>query len=201
MGRCADSVVKGCVWLAVWMPLLLVVSPLSAAETSKRVDLDGDGHYETQLIYEGKLIAKALMDVNGDGRTDGTIFYKNGFRESGERDANYDGQVDTWIKYYMTGVPWIIARDKNADGKPDYWKYMKIGFIYKREWDRNFDGKPDARVIIPGKADFREKDEPVQVLEKQFDDDFDGQFEKVIKVKKRVPHIKVETAAGAIGEF
>lgn len=187
--------------LAVLFWMYAVSPPVLAEETMKKVDLDGDGYHETQLFYEGKLIAKALIDDNGDGRPDGTIFYKNGFRESGERDANFDGKTDTWIKYYMTGVPWIIARDKNGDGKPDYWKYIKNGFIYKREWDRNFDGKPDARVLIPGKADLREKDEPVQVLEKDFDEDFDGLFEKVVKVKKRIPHIKVETAAGAIGEF
>lgn len=175
--------------------------PLLAEETTKKVDLDGDGYTETRLFYEGKMIAKALIDMNGDGKTDGTIFYKNGFRESAERDANLDGQIDTWIKYYMTGVPWIIARDKNGDTRPDYWKYMKLGFVYKREWDRNFDGKPDARVLIQGKADFREKDDTVQAMEKHFDEDFDGQFEKVIKVKKRVPNIKVESAAGAIGEF
>jgi len=172
-----------------------------AEETTKKVDLDGDGYYETRLFYDGKLITKALIDMNGDGKTDGTITYKNGFRESAERDANLDGQVDTWIKYYMTGVPWIIARDKNTDGRPDYWKYMKLGFVYKREWDRNFDGKPDARVLIQGKADFREKEETVQDMEKQFDEDFDGQFEKVVKMKKRVPNIKIESAAGAIGEF
>jgi hypothetical protein len=174
---------------------------LCAEETVKKADLDGDGYNEARLFYDGKLISKALIDMNGDGRNDGTIFYKNGFRESAERDANLDGQIDTWIKYYITGVPWIIVRDKNRDGKPDYWKYMKLGFVYKREWDRNFDGKPDARVLIPGKADLREKDESVQAMEKHFDEDFDGRFEKVIKMKKRVPNIKVESAAGAIGEF
>jgi hypothetical protein len=190
--------------LAGFVALMLCVlaSPLSADETAgKKADLDGDGYNEARLFYDGKLIAKALIDMNGDGKADGTILYRNGFRESAERDANLDGKVDTWIKYYITGVPWIIARDKNGDGKPDYWKYMKLGFVYKREWDRNFDGKPDARVIIPGKADLREKDESVQAMEKHFDEDFDGRFEKVIKMKKRVPNIKVESAAGGIGEF
>ena len=119
--------------LVMLLGLCLVAMPLLAEEKTKKVDLDGDGYTETRLFYEGKLIAKAVMDVNGDGKTDGTIYYKDGFRESGERDANLYGRIDTWIWYYITGVPWIIARDKNGDVKPDYWKFMKLGFIYKRE--------------------------------------------------------------------
>lgn len=178
----------------------MTTQSVSSLQTTKKVDLDQDGFQETELIYEGKLIVKALIDENGDGKIDGTILYRNGARDSGERDVNFDGQTDTWIRYYITGLPWEITRDKNGDGKVDYWKYLKNGFVYKREWDRNFDGKPDVRILVPGKADLRGVDEPKQKIEKQYDDDFDGQFEKVEKVTKRVPQIRASMAAGAVDE-
>jgi hypothetical protein len=192
--------------LLLWGLVFLTSSQALAGEAPvkqghfKKVDLDRDGYQETQLFYDGKVIEKALIDENRDKKVDGTIWYKNGFRDKGERDINFDGRIDTWIKYYITGVPWIIARDKNNDGRADYWKHIKNGFIYKREWDRNFDGRPDVRMLIPGKADLREIGETKQILTKQFDDDFDGVFEKEIKISKRMPHIQVKTTAGSISE-
>lgn len=192
--------------LFLWGLAVFISSQAPAVEAPvkqghfKKVDLDRDGYQETQIFYDGKIIEKALMDENHDKKPDGTIWYKNGFRDKGERDINFDGKADTWIKYYMTGIPWIIARDKNSDGKADYWKHIKNGFIYKREWDRNFDGKPDVRMLIPGKADLREVGETKQILTKQFDDDFDGVFEKEIKISKRMPDIQVKTTAGSISE-
>ena len=184
----------------IGVSLLFSVCAL-AAEDTKKADLDGDGFKETELFYDGKKITKALIDEDEDGQVDGTIYYKNGFREKGERDLNRDGQTDTWIKYYMTGIPWIITRDKNNDGKPDYWAYAKNGFIYKRECDRNVDGKADARVLIPVQSDFRELDMSRVSVERQYDNNFDGAFEKVVVVPKRMPHVKVQNAIGAVGEL
>ena len=181
--------------------LLLVPIFAMATETSKKADLDADGVPETMLYYEGKLITRAVMDDNFDGKPDGTVYYKAGFRYSGDRDLDFDGKTDTWVKYYMTGIPWMVMRDKNGDGKPDYWKHIKNGFVYKREWDRNFDGKPDIRMIVPGKSDLRDTKQKTQLLEKQFDNDYDGQFEKIVKIRKREPSIKVQSQAGAIGEY
>lgn len=195
------SIIAKVKWALLLLLILLVPIYTLATETSRKADLDGDGYSETQLFYEGKIVIKALLDENGDGKTDGTVSYKDGFRERAERDINFDGKIDTWIKYYITGVPWIITRDKNGDGNVDYWKYLKNGFIYKREWDRNFDGKPDVRILIPGKADLRELDERYQLLEKYSDENYDGDFEKKVKITKRVPNIKVNQSAGAIGEF
>jgi hypothetical protein len=100
----------------------------------------------------------------------------------------------------MTGYPWIISRDKNGDSQPDYWKHVKNGAIYKREWDRNHDGKPDVMMLVPGKSDLREEGIVWQVLEKHFDDNYDGVYEKVVKIKKRMPFMRVQIMAGAIGE-
>ena len=187
---------------ALGLSLILFVSlgAETIPQTTRKVDLDEDGFQETELIYEGRMIVRALIDENGDGKIDGTIQYRNGFRDTGERDVNFDGQTDTWIRYYITGLPWLVTRDKNGDGQVDYWKYLKNGFVYKREWDRNFDGKPDVRILVPGKADLRDPDEQKQQIEKQYDEDFDGQFEKIEKVSKRVPQIMVKTTAGAIDE-
>jgi hypothetical protein len=188
-------------WLMAAAFLLLIPIYALATETSKKADLDGDGIPETTLFYDGKLITRAVMDENDDGKPDGTVYYKAGFRYNAERDLDFDGKNDTWVKYYMTGVPWMVMRDKNGDGKPDYWKHIKNGFVYKREWDRNLDGKPDIRMIVPGKADLRDTKVKTQLLEKHFDNDYDGNFEKVVKVRKREPSIKVQNQAGAIGEY
>ncbi len=188
-------------WALIIAPLLFMPLYTLATESAKRVDLDGDGFAETQLIYEGKTLVKAIIDENGDGKIDGMVYYKNGMRERAERDINFDGRMDTWIKYDYKGIPWLITRDKNGDGQIDYWKYMKNGFVYKRAWDRNRDGKQDLILMIPGKSDFRQRDEHYQLLEKFYDDNYDGTYEKVVRVKKRVPHVKVSQQAGAIGEF
>ncbi len=175
----------------------------AGAPASKRADLDGDRNMESEIFYEtdGRTISKILIDENGDGKEDGIVYYRMGVRFSAERDINFDGKTDAWIKYYMTGIPWVVERDKNGDGRPDYWKYLKNGFVYKREWDRNFDDKVDVRIQIPGKADFREGADSKQLVEKSVDDNFDGQFEKVTKFKKRVPHIRIINQAGAVGEI
>ena len=157
--------------------LLLVPIFAMATETSKKADLDADGVPETMLYYEGKLITRAVMDDNFDGKPDGTVYYKAGFRYSGDRDLDFDGKTDTWVKYYMTGIPWMVMRDKNGDGKPD------------------------IRMIVPGKSDLRDTKQKTQLLEKQFDNYYDGQFEKIVKIRKREPNIKVQSQAGAIGEY
>lgn len=89
------------------------------------------------------------------------------------KDSDHNGKLDTWVSYDTKGDPEVIADDNNhADGKPHHWRYYKDGAVYKREWDRNFDGK----------ADFRTLETKSRLLEKQYDDDFDGEFEKKVKI-------------------
>ncbi len=62
-----------------------------------------------------------------------------------------------------------ILKDKS--GKPAQWIYRRNGERVKTEHDRNHDGKADFRVIERKK----------RFIRKEYDDDFDGRFEKIQK--------------------
>lgn len=173
----------------------------AAAGTVRKTDLDGDGDKEANVYYEGSKIAKIVMDKNHDGKADATIYYRNGFRDYGELDGNYDGFVDTVILYYFTGVPASIAVDRNGDAKPERWTYFKNGIIYKRDWDRNYDGIPDYRIHFSTKADLRADTKgDIQAIVKEYDDNFDGIFEKKISTKKKSRAKRVSALAGSLSE-
>ncbi len=153
--------------------LLLASAPAFAAPKSVDRDLDGDGRKESKVFYEKNQIQKIQMDRNADKNPDAWVLFKDGNPLKGERDLNFDGRVDTWMDYDANGRPTRVARDRRRkDGKPDTWVYMKNGQIYLREWDRNFDGKADLRSL---------EDDAHHLLEKQYDDDFDGRFERTVK--------------------
>lgn len=167
----------------------------------KKMDTDNDGYKESHVFYEGNKVVKVLCDKNRDGKVDVTVYYKNGCRNTAEIDANFDGKTDTFMNYYFTGVPSAVRMDTNKDGKPDYWQYFKNGFIYKKEWDRNKDGNPDYRVTYDVKSDFRvvAESEDVDML-KEYDEDFDGVFEKSVKTKETLTR-RVRLAPGDIQEI
>lgn len=172
-----------------------------AAEMMKKMDLDGDGIKESNVYYDGNKITKVVMDKNHDGKTDATIYYRNGFRDYAEMDSNFDGIIDTVILYYFTGVPASIASDRNGDDKPDRWTYFKNGIIYKREWDRNFDGIPDYRIIFSTKSDYRiDKATDMQEITKEYDDNYDGIFEKIVKTHKRTRAKRISSTVGSLSE-
>lgn len=189
------------------IPLLLLLSFYGPQDafcelTSRKKDLDGNGFKEAIAYYdENKVLMKLQVDEDIDGKYETTVHYKNGFRHTGEKDTDRNGKVDTWIQYYFTGLPWIIARDRNQDGKQDYWRYLKNGFVYKKERDRNYDGKVDLVVSYEGKSDLRydEYDEPKE-FERKEDNDYDGVFEKVEKRSLQVSESGIDPSAGATEE-
>ncbi|HTL70178.1 MAG TPA: hypothetical protein VL404_02685 [Candidatus Eisenbacteria bacterium] len=158
---------------------------------SRKVDMDGDGFREADVLYEGGRVVRAVVDNDRDGRADGTIFYKAGRRDHAELDTNRDGKIDSWISYYFTGVPWRVIEDLNRDGVPDYWSYLKNGVLYRWEQDRNRDGMPDIRTtydVATGKK---------TLVEQSLDDDFDGIFENMSNLtaanrEAAVPHSLAE---------
>ncbi len=181
---------------------LFLCSPALAALVMRKADLDGDGIKESNVYYDGNKIVKVVMDKNHDGKADGTIYYRNGFRDYAELDSNFDGKIDTVILYYFTGIPASIAMDRNGDGKPDKWIYFKNGIVYKREWDRNFDGIPDYRILFSTKADYRiDKKTEMQSIVKEYDDNYDGVFEKIVKTKKRTQAKRLANTAGSLYEM
>ena len=102
-------------------------------------------------------------------------------------DKNKDGKIDTWVTHDTDGNVTMIAADRHVDGKPDYWIYLdKSGSIYKREWDRNFDGRPDFRTL----------EDHHRLIEKQYDDNFDGKFEMIQKAPKKGALGRLKTTAG-----
>lgn len=182
------------------LPASSPVQPASSAATRK-ADLDGDGLKEAVVYHEGKKILKVVVDKNHDGKADAVVYYRNGCRDYAEIDADSDGRVDTVVLYYFTGVPAMVSVDRNKDGKPDRWVYFKNGIIYKREWDRNFDGIPDYRILFSTLSDLR-SDGRVwqQTFEKQYDNDYDGYFEKSVKGEKRSSAKRLSVAVGSVSE-
>ncbi|HTL71548.1 MAG TPA: hypothetical protein VL404_09695 [Candidatus Eisenbacteria bacterium] len=182
---------------------LAVCLPAALAETSqlkaRKMDLDQDGVKEATVFYLNGLAVRADIDRNQDGRVDGHLHYRKGFRDSAEIDADYDGIFETVIDYYFTGVPAAIKIDRNGDGNPDSARYFKNGFLYKREWDRNADGQPDYRVLYQLGPDLRPEDNGgYQRLVKQYDQDYDGVFDKHIETRRRIHLKKADLAAGSV---
>ena len=186
--------------LGFWAVFML---PAIAAELmTRRMDLDGDGSKEADVYFDKKIITLATIDRNQDQQPDVTIHYKNGHRDFADIDTDFDGRPDMTIVYYFTGVPTAMKIDKNRDGRSDMWIYFQNGFIYRREWDRNFDGKPDYRVLFERKDDFRmTADGKEQRVDKQYDDNFDGIFEKSVPVYKRLPMKRMGLAPGDVTEI
>ncbi len=99
-------------------------------------------------------------------------------------DKNKDGKIDTWTNTDADGRLVMIASDRHIDGKPDTWIYFdKGGSIHKREWDRNFDGKPDLRTL----------EDHHHLIEKQYDDNFDGKFELIQKAPPKGSSGRIKT--------
>lgn len=190
-------------WLSLFFLALFLCLQTSAqaAQKPKKADLDGDGTKESVVYYEGNKISKIMMDKNHDGKADVIVYYRNGYRSYAEIDANFDGKIDTVILYYFTGVPAMISVDRNGDGKPDQWTYFKNGIIYKREWDRNFDGIPDYRILFSTTADYRTNAKThTQSIVKQYDDNFDGIFEKTVNAQKKTSAKRLAVTVGSLSE-
>jgi hypothetical protein len=169
-----------------------------ASAAVRKADLDGDGYEEAEVYSEGERIVLVTLDKNNDGKPDGTIHYRDGFRDSAEIDSDFDGTPDTFIQYYFTGVPAVVKVDRNGDGLPDTTHYFKNGFEYKKERDRNGDGVPDFRVIYETGADLRPvRGRTEQAVIKQYDEDYDGVYERLVTVHRWVPIKKVSLVAGA----
>ena len=181
--------------------IFLFQGPVFAQALTKKADLDMDGTNESVIHFgDDKKIIKVVMDKNHDGQTDGQVNYRDGFRDFAEIDSNFDGRVDTMIMYYFTGVPAVISNDRSADGKPDRWTYFKNGVIYKREWDRNFDGAADYRILFSTEDRQGEGAARMQSIVKQYDNDYDGVFEKSVDAMKKTSAKRLSVTAGSLSE-
>ena len=170
-----------------------LVTELFAAESALpiRRDFDGDGYNEALVTYQDKKIASVSLDTDDDGRAEVVIYYKDGLRDQAVGDLDHDGKADTWVKYYFTGEPWKVARDRNGDGRPDYWEYLRQGILYKWEADRNFDGQADEQTVV-STNDRRGGESGKEFAKKWYDNDFDGRYDTLL--------VGVEARrAGAIG--
>lgn len=166
---------------------------------NRRMDLDGDGTREAVVQFHNDKAVKAEIDRNEDGRVDGYIFYRNGHREIGQIDSDYDGLFETTIDYYFTGVPAAIKYDRNRDGYPDYNRYFKNGYLYKVERDRNNDRVPDVRVLYELGPDYKPRAiDGLQKVQRHYDDDFDGVFDRYVESMRRISVQKADLAAGAV---
>ena len=175
-------------------------TPVWALELrNRRMDLDGDGTREAVVQFHNEKAVKAEIDRNEDGRIDGYIFYRNGHREIGQIDSDYDGIFETLIDYYFTGVPAAIKYDRVRDGHSDYNRYFKNGYLYKVERDRNSDRIPDVRVLYELGPDYKPRAiDGLQKVQRHYDDDFDGVFDRYVESMRRVSVQKADLAAGAV---
>ena len=191
---------KPSVWKRVLCLLLVQVCWVGSVSASvmRKADLDGDGHKEAEIHSEGGRVVLVTLDKDGDGEPDGVIHYRGGFRDRAEIDSNLDGKPDTFIQYYFTGVPAVVKTDQNGDGRVEHTSYFKNGFEYKRERDRNGDGAPDFRVIYEAGTDLRPvKGRTEQTVIKEYDENYDGVFERSVTVSRWVPIQRVSLVAGA----
>jgi hypothetical protein len=165
-------------WLLVSASLIALAAP-SEADKPRSVDRDGDGRNETQVFYDGQMIARELMDLNGDGKTDRIMLYRNGVRQLQKDDRDHDGRIDRWSYYSAAGVLYRIAHDRNLDGEPDSFKYMEKGRdIVLREDDKNYDGNIDRRSLTEWAYMKNTKTHGYRYIWTEQDNDFDGIIDK-----------------------
>ncbi len=80
-------------------------------------DVDGDGSYEEEILFDAKGLPKELrLDRNRDGKPDKWQFYRDGVPFLLREDEDFDGEVDLEAELGPQGRPRSLRRDKDGDG-------------------------------------------------------------------------------------
>jgi antitoxin component YwqK of YwqJK toxin-antitoxin module len=107
-------------------------------------DLDGDGRFESILIYEEGAPLRRRADTDRDGQVDTWSFYSAGELTRHEVDRDGDGFRDL-ILLYDRGQLAREEEDKNGDGRSDLITHYANGEVAQRDEDLDFDGVPDIQ--------------------------------------------------------
>lgn len=121
--------------------------------TCKQVDANRDGQKDWVVAYSRK--GNPLFerrDLDFDGKWDVNLVYdtKTASLAESERDTNFDGAYDVKEYYDTRGGISSIRADRNGDGQPDRWEQYKDDILLAILYDDDFDGKVDRREEIPG---------------------------------------------------
>ncbi len=121
--------------------------------TCKQVDVNHDGKKDWVVAYSRK--GNPLFerrDLDFDGRWDVNLVYdtKTAILAEDEKDLNFDGRYDVKEYYDTGGGISSIRHDRNGDGQPDEWEQYKDDILLAILYDDDFDGKVDRREEIPG---------------------------------------------------
>jgi hypothetical protein len=139
----------------------------SAAE---KLDANGDGKPDVQMVKEAGRIACYAVDLDFDGKVDEWVYldpsgkvrrrefalstdpavnkieiYRDGQLAEVQKSTVLAGKLDTW-QFYEAGRPTRAERDSNGDGRIDQWWVFEKSdksdcpMMYA---DANGDGKPD----------------------------------------------------------
>jgi hypothetical protein len=107
-------------------------------------DLDGDGRFESVVVYEDGAPLRKRMDTDQDGQVDTWSFYSGGELARHEVDRDGDGFRDLTLLYEQ-GELAREEEDKNGDGRPDFVTHYAEGKVSQRDEDLDFDGVPDVQ--------------------------------------------------------
>ncbi len=95
---------------------------------------------------------KALEDEDGDGRFESTLLYENGRLRELLRDRDADGSPEEILLFDREGRPHELRLDRNGDGRPDKWQFYRAGRVFRVEEDRDFDGRADLKARLDARG-------------------------------------------------
>ena len=93
-----------------------------------------------------------LKDADGDGRFETRVLYRDGQAYLQLRDADGDGAPEEELLFDEKGRPRELRLDRNGDGRPDKWQFYREGRPYLLREDENFDGRVDLEAELDPRA-------------------------------------------------
>ena len=112
----------------------------------RRVDADGDGHYEeTHFVSpDGGEVLRKHIDRNRDGRVDCWRKLRAGKIVAQVLDTNFNGRPEIW-EQYMGGQTVTRQIDHDEDGVRDVFFHYEEEILVMEEHDEDGDGSIDIR--------------------------------------------------------
>jgi hypothetical protein len=107
-------------------------------------DLDGDGRFESVVVYEEGAPLRKRADTDRHAQVDTWSFYSAGELARHEVDRDGDGFRDLTL-LYDRGELTREEEDKNGDGRSDLVTHYAEGQLTQRDEDLDFDGVPDVQ--------------------------------------------------------
>ena len=129
-------------------------------------DLDGDGRFESVVVYKEGAPLRKRADTDRDGQVDTWSFYSDGELARHEVDRDGDGFRDLTLLYEQ-GELVREEEDKNGDGRSDLVTHYFAGKIQQRDEDLDFDGILDVQSYYEDGKLVRREVHSEELLERQ----------------------------------